>query len=220
MDQKKQAALFKKKYKVKVISSKELVRALGDQGYAVIEYNGVKENPDVEVLRDELNLETWMKQSRCFTYQDDKYRLIFLQEGLTEEEQQIVLAHEIGHIWNNHLLKGGVIGDDVFQEYEANEFAHFLLTDKRGIIKRTKIIAICVVLALILGISVGIALKGKRDKAIYTDDLYRTESGSKYHIRDCIYIKDKTDVYRLTIEEFNSGKYEPCEACKPDERQK
>lgn len=219
MDQKKQATLFKKKHKVKVVSSKELVRALGNQGYTVIEYNGVKESPEVEVLRRELNLETWMKQSRCFTYQDDKYRLIFLQEGLTEEEQQIVLAHEIGHIWNNHLLKGCVIGDDVFQEYEANEFAHFLLADKRGNKKRTKIIVICVALALILGIGAGIFLKGKHDKAIYTDDLYRTESGSKYHIRDCIYIKDKTDVYRLTIEEFNSGKYEPCEACKPDERQ-
>ena len=219
MDQKKRAALFKKKHKIKVISSKELFRALGDQGYTVIEYNGVKESPDVEVLKVELNLETWMKQSRCFTYQDDKYRLLFVQEGLTEEEQQIVLAHEIGHICNSHFSKGCVIGDDVFQEYEANEFAHFLLKDKRGIIKRTKIIAICVVLALVSGISAGIILKNKHDKAVYTDDLYRTESGSKYHIRDCIYIKDKTDVYRLTIEEFNSGKYEPCEACKPDERQ-
>ena len=31
------------------------------------------------------------------------------------------------------------------------------------------------------------------------------------------YIKDKKDVYRLTKEEFESGNYEPCQACLPDE---
>ncbi len=218
MNQKKQVALFKKKHKIKVVSSKELIRALGDQGYTIIEYNGVKENPNVEVLREELNLEIWMKQSRCFTYQDDKYRLLFVQEGLTEEEQQIVLSHEIGHIWNNHLSKGCVIGDDVFQEYEANEFAHYLLTDRQGTIKRTRIVIICIALVMLLGTVVGVVLKNRHDEVVYTDNLYRTESGTKYHVRDCIYIKDKNDVYRLTVEEFNSGKYEPCEACKPDER--
>ena len=137
---------------------------------------------------------------------------------LTEEEKQIVLAHEEGHIWNDHLSKECVLGNDVVQEYEANEFAHFLLADKKGTIKRTKILVVCTIILLITAICLGVFLKNRHDVAVFKDDLYRTESGSKYHLRDCIYIKDKTDVYRLTIEEFNSGKYEPCEACKPDER--
>ncbi len=58
--------------------------------------------------------------------------------------------------------------------------------------------------------------KLRHDKAVYTDNLYRTASGTKYHLRDCMYIKDKTDVYRLTREEFESGYYEPCGACVPD----
>lgn len=73
-------------------------------------------------------------------------------------------------------------------------------------------------LILLVGIGTGVYLKQQHDDAVYMDDLYRTETGSKYHLRDCMYIEDKTDVYRLTQEEFYSGKYEPCEACMPDKR--
>ena len=218
MIQRKQAANFKKKHKIKAVSSNELARALGEQGYTLVQYNGIEENEDVATLSRELGIEKWLQQARCFTFRDDKYRIVFIQEGLTEEEKQIVLAHEEGHIWNDHLSKECVLGNDVVQEYEANEFAHFLLADRKGTIKRTKIILISISLILVVAICLGVFLKNRHDEAVYTDDLYRTESGSKYHVRDCIYIKDKTDVYRLTIEEFNSGKYEPCEACKPDER--
>lgn len=44
--------------------------------------------------------------------------------------------------------------------------------------------------------------------AIYTDNLFRTETGAKYHVKDHMYIK--TDEYRLTKEEFDSGEFEPC----------
>ena len=218
MIQRKQAANFKKKHGIKVVSSDELARALGEQGYTLVQYNGIEENEDVTTLSTELGIEKWLKQSRCFTYRDEKYRIVFIQEGLNEEEKQIVLAHEEGHIWNDHLSKECVLGNDVVQEYEANEFSHFLLADKKGAIKRTKIIVASISLLLVVAICLGLFLKNRHDEAVYTDNLYRTESGTKYHLRDCIYIKDKTDVHRLTIEEFNSGKYEPCEACKPDER--
>ena len=68
-------------------------------------------------------------------------------------------------------------------------------------------------------IGTGFYFKQKSDEAIYTEDLYRTESGTKYHIKDCIYIKDRKDVFRLTKKEFESGEYEPCEACMPDKRE-
>ena len=71
-------------------------------------------------------------------------------------------------------------------------------------------------LAFTLCAGTGLYLKQYHDKAIFTDDLYRTETGDKYHVRDCMYIKDKTNVYRLTREEFDSGEYEPCGACKPN----
>lgn len=40
-----------------------------------------------------------------------------------------MLSHEEGHIWNKHLAKQSIFGEDVIQEHEANEFAHYLLLD-------------------------------------------------------------------------------------------
>ena len=218
MNYKKQATDFKRKYNIKVISSKSLIRALNEQGYTVIDFNGIVDVEDVAALRDALDIGQYMKQSRCFTYRDDKYRLVFINDSLNEDEKQIALAHEEGHIWNDHLTKDSIIGNDVIQEHQANEFAHYLLKDKSGKIQRTRNIAIISLIVILICILAGICIKIKHDEAVYTEDLYRTESGAKYHKRNCMYLENRNDVYRLTREEFESGMYEPCEACKPDKR--
>lgn len=218
MNYKKQVADFKRKYSIKAITSESLVRALNEQGYTVIEFNGIADSEDVIALRDALNVGAYMKQSRCFTYRDDKYRLVFINEGLNEEERQVALAHEEGHIWNDHLVKDNILGNDVIQEHQANEFAHYLLKDKDGKQRRARNIAIISLIVVAMCILAGMSIKNQHDKVVYTEDLYRTESGTKYHLKNCMYLEDRTDVYRLTKEEFESGDYEPCEACKPDER--
>ena len=43
----------------------------------------------------------------------------------------------------------------------------------------------------------------------------RRMQGNKYHEKDCIFVKDKTNVHRMTEEEFESGEYEPCRICLP-----
>ena len=213
-----QAFAFKKKYGLRIINSATLSKVLKEQGYTIIEFNAICDNPDVSVLVDALNLQDQVSHSKCFTYQDDKFRLVFIHEDLNEEERVVVLAHEEGHIWNQHMHKDCPVGADVIHEHEANEFAHYLLADRFGKKKRNElIIGICIVIAILLGV-VGATIKTAHDKAIYTDDLYRTETGKKYHIKNCLYIRDRTDVYRLTLEEFNSGEFEPCSACMPDDR--
>ena len=218
MNGKQQAKAFRKQYNIKVVNSATLCEALTEQGYTIIEFNGVQEKESVSDLISALHLEDQITHSKCFTYQNDKYRLIFIHEDLNDEERTVVLAHEQGHIWNQHMHKDDAIGADVIHEHEANEFAHYLLKDRYGKKKRARIIATISAIALILMAFTGFYLKQSHDKAVYTDNLYRTETGTKYHVRDCIYIRDRTDVYRLTQEEFDSGKYEPCSACMPDER--
>ena len=218
MNGKQQAKAFRKQYNTKIVNSATLCEALTEQGYTIIEYNGVQEKESVADLISALHLEDQISHSKCFTYQNEKYRLIFIHEDLNDEERTVVLAHEEGHIWNQHMHKDNAIGADVVHEHEANEFAHYLLKDRYGKKKRIHIITAMCVFALILITFIGLYLKQSHDKAVYTDDLYRTETGTKYHVRDCIYIRDRTDVYRLTQEEFDSGKYEPCSACMPDER--
>lgn len=207
---------FKRKFKIHAVNSAALYEALKAQGFTIIEFNGISDNRDVNDLVGALQLQEHIRNEKCFTYQNDKYRLIFLHEDLNEDERTVVLAHEEGHIWNGHMTQDSVFGAYVLQEYEANEFAHYLLADKTGQRKRIRISGAVCALLLIIGIGTGAYLKQQNDKAVYTDNFYRTETGTKYHLRDCMYIKDKTDVYRLTLEEFESGKYEPCGACIPD----
>lgn len=218
MNQKRKAAEFKRKYSLKTINSANLWEALTAQGYTLVEFNSIENKENVASLIGALQLEDQIARSKCFTYQNDKYRIVFIHEDLNDEERTVVLAHEEGHIWNGHMSSNNVLGTDVVQEYEANEFSHYLLKDKTGKKKRIKVTGVILTLILLLAVGTGMFLKQNHDKAVYTDDLYRTETGGKYHVRDCMYIKDKTNVYRLTQEEFDSGEYEPCGACKPNER--
>jgi len=219
MDEKKQAALFKKKFSLNVINSATLTEALKKQGYTIVEFNGISDKQAVTELIDALQLRDLISQSRCFTYHDENYRLVFLHEDLNDEERTIVLAHEAGHIWNRHMKQGNVIGTDVVQEHEANEFAHYLLLDKTGSSSKKYLIAIsCFALIIVLGLAF-LAVKRGHDKAIFTENLYRVSDGKKYHVRDCIYVKDRKDISRLTWEEYESGEYEPCSVCKPEQIQ-
>ena len=40
-------------------------------------------------------------------------------EDLNEEEKQVALAHEEGHIWNDHLVKDNILGNDVIPVLES-----------------------------------------------------------------------------------------------------
>lgn len=136
MSVKKQVNEFRQKYKLKVINSASLCEALAAQGYTVVEFNGLKDNGDVADLIEALQVQDHISHGKCFTYQDEKYRIVFIHEDLNEEERAIVLAHEEGHIWHGHMTQRSVFGKDIVQEHEANEFAHHLLKDKAGQKKR------------------------------------------------------------------------------------
>ncbi len=214
----KEANSFKRKFHIKDVNSTTLYDALTEQGYTIVEFNGVCDSEEVTDLIEALHLEDQVAHSKCFTFQNDKYRLIFLHEDLNEEERTIVLAHEAGHIWNGHMAHNSVFGEDVIQEQEANEFSHYLLRNRSGIQKRKKAIATVLAMALIMTLGLGIILKTHHDAEVYTEHFYRTAAGSKYHVRNCMFLKDKKGVYRLTKKEFESGEYEPCGACLPNEK--
>lgn len=211
----KEAKRFKKKYKIKELTSEIIISVLEEQGYTTIEFDGINESKDVSDLIDALNLKEYTSTCRGFTYQDDTHRLVFVNKGLNEEEKLIVLTHEEGHIWNKHMTRNNVFGEDVIQEHEANEFAHYLLKDtkkkKAGII-----IAACLLVAIVACSGFFIA-KANYNKRVYTDHYYITTDGNKYHLKNCMYIKNKTNVKRLTKKDFKLKKYKPCKACLPEE---
>lgn len=42
---------------------------------------------------------------------------------------------------------------------------------------------------------------------------YATKTGTKYHLKDCRYVKDKIDLIQLNINDENFKNYEPCSVC-------
>ena len=127
MDEKKSVKKFRRKYKIDKISSDTLSLAVEKMGYTIIYFRLFNNKEKVDFLIKALDVENYVCSCKCFAYQDEKYRLLFINEDLSEEEKLIVLGHEVGHIWHNHMQMGAVFGNDVMLEHQANEFSHYLL---------------------------------------------------------------------------------------------
>lgn len=218
---KKKAHKFIKKYEIKKVDFNALCKVAEVKGYMVIEFNSAYNSQAVQTIIKNLKLETVAKSSRGFTYTDNNHRLIFVNEDLSEFEKTIVLSHELGHIECGHFSKACVIGNDVREEYEANEFSHYLMNlskcDRFYIfISSHKVVSLIILLLIIAVITTAaIFIAGKCREGKYYGEYYITETGSKYHTEDCVYIKDKENAVRLTEKAFDSGMYDACSVCLP-----
>ncbi len=221
---KESANRFVKKHNLRKITYQGLMDAAENIGYTVIEFNSSCNEGDVQTVISNLNLQNAITHSKGFTYIDEKYRLIFINESLNEDEKKLVLSHELGHISCGHFNTNSIIGKDVRDEFEANEFAHYLLKKDIGQkircwleFHRKVVIPVIVIVALAAS-SLAAAMIINKNKSYY-GEYYVTVSGGRYHKKGCVFIKNKTNVRRLSEEDFNSGKYLPCEVCLPGEKQ-
>ena len=126
---KKLACKFRKEYKINKLTASALSEILTKQGYTVVNFNSLYNEPDVAELINTLNLSDFVKERKGFTYADSNHRIVFVNEDLSEQEKLLVLLHEEGHIYCGHLTEKSIIGRDVIQEYEANEFVHYMLNE-------------------------------------------------------------------------------------------
>ena len=218
---KKLAKTFIKKYKLTAIDYCSLKNVAINMGYTIIEFNRLFNEKDIETVIQNLDLSENTLKSRGFTYVSAEYRLIFINEDLNNEEKILILSHEIGHIVCEHFSTVPIIGNDVKDEYEANEFSHYLLKQSgfRKIkntlaVHRKVFIASVVILCLIIGSLTAYLII--RNRNVYEDNLYITSTGACYHKKECIFVKNKTNIKKLTKEEFDSGTYSPCDMCLPD----
>lgn len=219
-DIRKKVCRFIKDQRLSTVSFQSLSTAAGRLGYTIIYYSRGKNTPETETLISEFQLAVPVKTTNGFLYSNGDYRLIFINQDLADEEKKIVLSHELGHIVCKHLHSGQGIGFDVREEYEANEFSHFLLnpsvtqkTRQSAASHKKAVIAIILTVTLLIG-GIVTASVIKTQKSYY-GEYYVTSTGSKYHKKDCVFVKNKANVRRLTKEEFESGDYSPCEMCLP-----
>lgn len=186
-----------------------------------MEYNGIADDENVAALLSALGLADYCRGSKGFTYADSKLRLVFIHEGLSDDEKLLVLAHEEGHIYCGHLSTVPIIGRNVIEEHEANEFAHYILHQDKmqrislyiALHKRTCIaVALCIAL-IICGIITAAAVAHERS---FYGEYYITSTGNKYHTKNCAYVKGKENISRLTTEQYESGEYTSCGVCIPE----
>lgn len=202
---------------VNYLTLKEVVKHIG---FTVIEFNNILNDKDIETVIQNLGLDETVLNSRGFTYTDNYYRLVFINEDLNAEEKLYVISHELGHIVRNHYSTSPIIGRDVKEEHEANEFSHYLLKNNR--LHNLKIAIseykrVTIILTFVLFVMLGLVVAGlaiNKEKTYY-GDFYITTTGDKYHQADCIHVKNHNNIERLTKEQFESGEYEPCGTCLP-----
>lgn len=216
------ASAFIKENKLYSLTFSSLKSSAENIGYTVIEFTNTLSNGDVKTIVEKLCLNEYIKKSNGFTFANDKYRLIFINKDLNEKEKLIVIAHELGHIVCKHLGTNLIIGQDVLEEYEANEFAHFILQNGlkkriyRFFLKHKKLAVATLILITLVVISVPATMFIKTQQSYY-GEYYITDTGQKYHKKECIFIKDKKNVKRLTKEEFEADKYSACGICLPQD---
>ena len=206
-------------YKLSKVTLDNLVFIIEDQGFEIIEYV-FGEDSSSNRLIERLALTNYSRANKAFAYQCGASRFVFVSEDMSATEKLYALAHEVGHIFCGHLQDGNM-ACSVEEEYEANEFAHAILhpgmwdcvvqwirEHKKAVY--TGAFALLVLCAVVIG-----GIYNERQRSCY-GEYYITDSGHKYHEAECIFVKDKNNVERLTKADYYSGEYEPCQICLPE----
>ena len=208
---------FRKKYKVLKPTLDEIKEIVYSQGYSIVEFNAIYNEKDVADIIENLKLDKLISERKNFVYADSKNRIVFIHEDLSVDEKLNVLLHEEGHIFCGHIEENTYLGRDVQQEVEANEFAYCLqnpnFAEKIGFFIGKNKIWLSVVIAILIISIAGVAWFMAKPQT-YRDYVI-TDTGNKYHQSDCIHVKNKTNVKRLTVKQFESNEYEPCGTCLP-----
>ncbi len=218
---KKLVRQYRKEFNIHDITVASLEAAFQKQGFTIIDFNPVLNDPDVDTVLKTLKLQDSIAHSNGFIYVDNNYRLVFLNEKMNEEERCVVLAHEEGHYYCGHMISGNIVGKDVMDELEANEFAHYLLHGTLGshiLHTVSKYRKVLIIGTLIAGIAIGgsMVFRKIRDQQLYEGEYYVTTHGTKYHLKNCVTIQGHS-TKRLTKEDVENGTYEPCSVCQPDQ---
>lgn len=206
-------------YGITSINLKTVIYITENKGIELFEY-GSDNYAGVENLLRELKLENAAAASHGFAFSDGMNDIIFVRETLTEEEKVLVIAHELGHILLGHLKGAASMYVGAREEYEANEFVHYIMNVAPLFRLKIKINekrrAVVGIAAAVMIIAAGICTAAGIIKYDSAADYYITETGEKYHQADCVTIRGKK-VHKMTEEERESGKYTPCAVCLPEQ---
>ena len=222
---KKSARRFLKEYKIKKLTVDRISEIIRSQGYKIVRFGKAYNDENTEILINGLDLSGYIQAYSAFTYTDDKYRLVFLEDNISDEETLILLTHEEGHIYNHHFGETVIAGKNTLHEFEANEFAHYvlnptLLNKMTTFVLNHKVVSIIsgILVLLIVGGCIATPIIMKQQS--YYGNYYVSPSGTRYHEEECFYIRDKETKERVTRDDIINRGLEPCKVCLPELREK
>ena len=140
---------------------------------------------------------------KALVYVSDKIKYVFYNPDLNEEDLEYVLLHECGHIHLNHKT------NSMRNEAAAWNFAHTVKNIHKKITKAFALMIVSALLTLsanyllfnyVYNPSADIKASSKETLPTHTnpapkqEKVYITANGTKYHIKDCIFIRDKKTI--------------------------
>ena len=157
---------------------------------------------------------------KAMVYVSEKVKYVFYDPSLNEEDLEQVLLHECGHIHLNHRT------NSMQNEAAAWNFAYTVKNLHKKIIKAfalmitTSLLTIalsCIFLPNVNDISADLTGVSKTMPTSLTntvkpqEEVYITATGTKFHSKDCIYIRDKKSISCNKTEAAEL--FLPCSSC-------
>lgn len=176
-----------------------------------MEYSRTSNCKEVTTLLTALRLFDYAASQSAFTYQDTNLRIVFILENLSQQEQMVLLSHELGHILCHHLDHASITGPGtgVLQEQEANEFSADLMRYNQRCKPRRIALGVGATLAA-LALVCALLFASSADAS---GTVYLTPSGKCYHKADCIFVEGKDNITALSPQQAEAAGYEPCSWC-------
>lgn len=121
---------IKNELKGGIVNWENLKDYVTKRNWDIIYYDGNDKGNGNNLLK-ELKLTLYAIDVESCSYEDENYKIIFINENRHTSEL-FLLLHEIAHIYCGHTKTGGVYGrDDLGAEKQANKIAKMLLQESR-----------------------------------------------------------------------------------------
>ena len=214
-----------RRYKLQKPTLDDIVVMISDCGYDIIDFDLSDNTSSSGVLIDRLGLYPLLTTHPALTFRKGDLQLVFVNSALDSADKLYTLSHELGHIACGHMHSRNAGEYTIQEEYEANEFSHYLLNPGKlnglGILLRKYLFRWLLFLLLLAAIFLCASVlrntlfPPSRSRVLPVKEYYVTDDGNRYHEKDCMTIRNNETVHLMTEEELSSGRYTPCQVCLP-----
>jgi len=207
----------------------DLQRIIEGYQFVIIEYKKHANTKSVSALIKTLGIEHLIQQRDAFIYAKSNLKFLFINSEISDRDKCSLLRHELGHICDPDFHDSN--HSKIKKEEFANEFSCYIKNPGPAfrfyllVMKKWKWLTGIVLLCAFV-FSLFFLLPARTAKPATTETIthenaahryYVTPAGKKYHKRNCMIVKYRSNVTEYTLDEAKSFGYKPCLICILDE---